>query len=44
MGFMGALVYFIQDAESFLDGLWGVLLAFVWPAVLVYHALEKLAA
>lgn len=42
LGFFGALVYFIQHASSFLDGVIGVLKAFIWPALLVYKALEFL--
>jgi hypothetical protein len=44
LGFLGALVYFIRTAESLLDGLWGVVLAIFWPAVLVYEALVRLGA
>lgn len=39
-GFIGAIIYFIQHASSFGDGLLGVLKAIVWPALLVYKALE----
>lgn len=42
LGFIGALVYFLQHASSFGDGLLGVLKAFVWPAFLVYKVLEYL--
>lgn len=41
-GFLGALVYFIQDASSFTDGLLGFLKALAWPALLVYKTLELL--
>jgi hypothetical protein len=44
LGFLGVLVYFIRTAESLLDGLWGVVLAIFWPAVLVYEALVRLGA
>jgi hypothetical protein len=44
IGFIGALVYYIQQADSFWPGVLGVLKAFVWPAFLVYHLLEHLAA
>lgn len=40
IGILGALVYFIQHASSFLDGLLGIILAFFWPAVVVYKVLE----
>lgn len=39
LGFLGAAVYYIQQAASFGDGLLGVLKALVWPAFLVYHLL-----
>jgi hypothetical protein len=42
LGFIGAVVYYVQHASSFIDGVWGVLKAIVWPAMLVYKALELL--
>jgi len=42
LGFIGALVYFIQNADSFWAGALGVLQAIVWPALLVYEALVSL--
>lgn len=42
LGFIGALIYYIQHANSFLMGVLGVLKAIVWPAILVYKALEIL--
>lgn len=42
LGFLGALVYYIMHATSFLMGLIGVLKAIVWPALLVYRAFEFL--
>ncbi len=36
LGFIGALVYFIQSATSFWDGLYGVFQALVWPAYFVW--------
>lgn len=41
LGFIGALVYFIQTATSFWDGLYGVFQSLFWPAYMVY-ALAKL--
>lgn len=41
-GFFGALVYFLQHAVTFQDGVYGVLKAVVWPALLVYQALKGL--
>jgi len=42
LGFIGALVYYIQHATSFGNGCFGVLKALVWPAMLVYQALVYL--
>ena len=36
LGFLGALVYYIQQATGFWSGVLGVLKAIVWPAFLVY--------
>jgi hypothetical protein len=44
LGFIGAVIYFIQHATTFLTGLLGVLKAIVWPAYLVYKVLEYLGA
>jgi hypothetical protein len=42
LGFIGALVYYIQHAASFWAGVVGALKAIVWPALLVYNLLEFL--
>ena len=42
LGLIGALVYFLQHAANFQAGLLGVLKALVWPAILVFKALELL--
>ncbi len=42
LAFIGSLVYFIQHATSFGDGVLGFLKACVWPAVLVYKVMEFL--
>lgn len=42
LGFVGAAVYFIQNASSFWMGVVGFLKALVWPAFLVYEALKLL--
>jgi hypothetical protein len=42
LGLIGALVYFIQTATSFWDGVWGVIQAIVWPAFLVWGLLDYL--
>jgi hypothetical protein len=43
LAFVGALVYYIQHATSFWDGVLGVLKAIVWPAMIMYKVLEALA-
>ncbi|MCL5073568.1 MAG: hypothetical protein M1308_22140 [Actinobacteria bacterium] len=42
LGFIGAVIYFIQHATNLQDGLFGILKAIVWPAILVFKALELL--
>lgn len=42
LGFIGALVYFIQHASNFQAGLFGVVKAIIWPVLVVYKALELL--
>ena len=42
LGFVGALVYFIQQADSFGTGVIGFLKALVWPALLIYNLLDFL--
>lgn len=42
LGFVGALVFYIQHAKSFGDGLLGVIKAMVWPALMVYKAISVL--
>ena len=42
MAFLGALVYFIQHANSFWDGVLGFFKAVFWPAMVIYKVLELL--
>ena len=42
LGFVGALIYFIQAATSFWIGVLGFFKALLWPAFLVYYLLEFL--
>jgi hypothetical protein len=42
LGFLGAAIYYISTATSFMMGCLGVLKALVWPAFLVYHLLKLL--
>lgn len=37
LGFLGALVYFIIHAQTLGQGLFGVLKAIIWPALLVFN-------
>ena len=40
LGFIGAAVYYIQQANGFWMGVLGFLKALVWPAFLVYKLLH----
>jgi hypothetical protein len=42
MGFIGALVYFVQHSLSFWGVVLGILKAIIWPAMLIYRLLEFL--
>ena len=42
LGFIGAAVFYIQHATTFMMGLVGVLKAIVWPALVVYRLLDFL--
>jgi hypothetical protein len=42
LAFIGALIYYIQHAETFWQGVLGFFKALVWPAILVYKFLELL--
>ena len=39
LGLVGALVYYIQNADSFWAGVVGVFKALIWPAMLVHKLL-----
>jgi hypothetical protein len=39
LGFIGAVVYYIQTTTGFWNGVLGVLKAIVWPAFLIYKLL-----
>lgn len=43
LGLIGALVYFIKNASSFGDALYGVVKAIVWPAIVAFKLLESFA-
>jgi len=40
LGFIGAVIYYIQHADTFLIGAVGILKALVWPAFVVYKLFE----
>jgi hypothetical protein len=40
LGLIGSWVYFIGNASSFWNGVGGFFEAFVWPALIVFKALE----
>jgi uncharacterized protein YqhQ len=42
LGFVGALVYYLQHAATFSAGVVGFLKALVWPAILIYKVLGLL--
>lgn len=42
LGFVGALIYFWQHADTLWQFILGFLKAMVWPALLVYKVLEFL--
>ena len=42
LAFIGALVYYIQHAQTFWQGVLGFLESLVWPAIIVYKLLELL--
>ena len=44
LGFIGAAVYYFQQADSFWLYVLGFLKALVWPAILVYELLKSLIA
>lgn len=43
IGFIGALVYYIQTATGFWMGALGILKAIVWPAFVVYALLQHVS-
>lgn len=39
---IGAAIYFIQHADTFWMGVFGVVKAIFWPAILIYKVMEFL--
>lgn len=42
LGFLGAVVYYVQHATSLGIALLGILKAIFWPAIVIYKVLELL--
>lgn len=42
MAFIGAAVYYIQQAATFWTGVLGIIKAIIWPGMLMYKVLELL--
>ncbi len=42
MAFIGAAIYFIQQAATFWMGVLGILKAIIWPVLLMYNLLDFL--
>jgi hypothetical protein len=42
VGFVGAAVYYVQQATGFWSGILGLVKALVWPAFLVYELMRYL--
>lgn len=44
LGLIGALIYFIMHANTFGQAVIGILKGLVWPAIIVFKALEYFRA
>ncbi len=42
LGFIGALIYYMQSTNTFMEGVVAALKALVWPAFLIYRVLTVL--
>lgn len=42
LGIFGAIIYYVQTASSFWDGLIGFIKAFFWPGFVVYELMKFL--
>lgn len=40
LGIIGALIYFLQNANTIWEGIIGIIYAIFWPGVVVYKVLE----
>lgn len=43
LGVIGAAIYFIQNANTFMDGVIGLFKAILWPAILIHKVLTVLS-
>lgn len=41
LGLIGALVFYLQQANTLWEGVLGILKAIVWPALLIYKLLGR---
>jgi hypothetical protein len=41
LGWLGAIVYYFQQADTFSQYILGLLKAIVWPAIMVYQLLKS---
>ena len=44
LGLIGALIFYISEADGFWSGVVGVLKALVWPAFVIYDLLKFLSS
>ncbi len=42
LGVVGAGIYFVSHATSFWMGVFGIVKALVWPAIMVYEGLVRM--
>ncbi|KKR09771.1 MAG: hypothetical protein UT39_C0028G0005 [Candidatus Woesebacteria bacterium GW2011_GWA1_39_21] len=42
LGVIGALIYYLEHATTFVIGIVGIIKAIFWPAVIVYKVLDLL--
>lgn len=42
LAFLGALVFYIQQATTFWEGILGFFKAVFWPSMIIYKVLEML--
>jgi hypothetical protein len=42
LGLVGALIYYLQQSSTIVEGLIGILKSIVWPAILIYRVFSNL--